>query len=265
MATCKKSISLPSLLPEEVKQAWDQKQVDLAFRSAALVACFLITVMLVVAFIQKSVLWDLKSELLEQLDSVEARVGKSLEVFDSLKEEYQMLRPLLIAEDQTVAVLKTLETLQSLSREDPGWMVLLADIDSYYSIGDQIQARALAEDTNSVPSSTTNRIVMDRGLVLEMVLDAKGEAMRRRLEETVAFFRQSDFILRADTLPGNARRSIVSSNVILSDRHFAISLELPSVSDQVQAPTSNFRQEEPSWKRVQPAAVSTNTISAGGS
>ena len=119
---------------------------------------------------------------------MEARVGKSLEVFDSLKEEYQMLRPLLMAEDQTVAVLKTLETLQSLSREDPGWMVLLADIDSYYSIGDQIQARALAEDTNSVPSSTTNRIVMDRGLVLEMVLDAKGEAMRRRLEETVAFF-----------------------------------------------------------------------------
>ena len=265
MATCKKSISLPSLLPEEVKLAWDQKQVDLAFRSAALVACFLITVMLVVAFIQKSVLWDLKSDLLEQLDSVEARVGKSLEVFDSLKEEYQMLRPLLMAEDQTVAVLKTLETLQSLSREDPGWMVLLADIDSYYSIGDQIQARALAEDTNSVPSSTTNRIVMDRGLVLEMVLDSKGEAMRRRLEETVTFFRQSDFILRADTLPGNARRSIVSSNVILSDRHFAISLELPSVSDQVQAPTSNSRQEEPSWKRVQPAAVSTNTISAGGS
>ncbi len=106
---------------------------------------------------------------------------------------------------------------------------------------------------------------MDRGLVLEMVLDAKGEAMRRRLEETVAFFRQSDFIVRADTLPGNARRSIVSSNVLLSDRHFAISLELPSVSDQVQAPTSNSRQEEPSWKRVQPAVVSTNTISAGGS
>ena len=92
MSTCKKSISLPSLLPEEVKQAWDQKQVDLALRSAALVACFLITVMLVVAFIQKSVLWDLKSDLLEQLDSVEAKVGKSLEVFDSLKGEYQMLR-----------------------------------------------------------------------------------------------------------------------------------------------------------------------------
>ena len=98
-----------------------------------------------------------------------------------------------------------------------------------------------------------------------MVLDEKGEAMRRRLEETVAFFRQSAFILRADTLPGNARRSIVSSNVLLSVRHFAISLELPSVSDQVQPPTSNSRQEEPSWKRVQPAAVSTNTISAGGS
>ena len=220
--------------------------------------------MLVVAFIQKSMLWDIKSDLLEELDSVEARVGKNLEVFDSLKEEYQMLRPLLMAEDQTVAVLKTLDTLQSISREDPGWMVLLADIDSYYSIGDQLQARALADDTNSEPSSTTNRIVMDRGLVLEMVLDAKGEAMRRRLEETVAFFRQSNFILRADTLPGNARRSIVSSNVILNDRHFAVILELPSVSDQVQAPTSNSRQEENSWKQVQPAAVSTNTISAEG-
>lgn len=221
--------------------------------------------MLVAAFIQKSMLWNVKSDLLEELDSVEIRVGKSLEIFDSLKEEYQMLRPLLIAEDQTVAMLKTLETLQSISREDPGWLVLLADIDSYYAIGDQLQALALAEDTNSVPSTATNRIVMDRGLVLEMVLDAKGEAMRRRLEETVAFFRQSDFILGADTLPGNARRSIVSSNVILSEKHFAISLELPSISDQVQAPTSNSRQEEPSWKRVQPAAVSTNTISAEGS
>jgi len=230
----KKNLMVPSLLPEAIKEAWDQRQVDTALRSAALAGCVLVSLMLLVAFAQKAVLWKLKAGLLDQLSMVEERVDQSLIVFDSLKQEYQMLQPLVHAEDQTMAVLKTLDRMQTLRTNGLGWAVLLADQETYYEEGGRLQEMAVG-DTNAVPVVLTNRVSLQQGLILELVIDRQGESMRRSLEDLVGVFQASDYVVRADTLPSNTRRAIVSPDVLLPNQHFAISLELLDSIDQEQS------------------------------
>jgi len=253
----RRNIEVPSLLPESVKCSWNEKQINLVLRSVAFLSCVLAIVVMGVAVVQKTMLWRAKSELIEAVDGIEGRFDQSLLVLQGLKEEYKMLRPLIEAEQNTLAALDVLGAMQEIRTNHQGWMVLLADKESYYR-GDEMVRTNRAAMTNAVTAFPTNQIPFQRGFIVETVLNSSGESMRNELEEIVRFLKAREYLQNADILPGDTRRMLVDSNLVIAGKHFAISLELPvlDADDLVTETASGARHVDrtvtPVWRTLQP-------------
>ena len=168
-----------------------------------------------------------------------------------------MLRPLIEAEQNTLAALDVLGAMQEIRTNYQVWMVLLADKQSYYR-GDGMALTNRAAITNAVTSFPTNQIPFQRGFIVETVLNSSGESMRNELEEIVRFLKAREYLQNADILPGDTRRLLVDSNLVIAGKHFAISLELPvlDADDLVTEAASGARTADktvtPVWRALQP-------------
>lgn len=263
LAVYNRSIDVPSLLPEAVKCSWNEKQINLVLRSVAFLSCVLAIVVMGVALVQKAMLWKAKTELIEAVAAIEGRFDQSLLVLQGLKEEYKMLRPVIEAEQHTLAALDVLGAMQEIRTNHQGWMVLLADKKSYY-MGDEMARTNPVTTTNTVAASPTNQIPFKRGFIVETVLNSSGEAMRNELEEIVGFLKSRDYLQNADILPGDTRRMLVDSNLVLAGKHFALSLELPvldedgRLAESVSNPRATDRTIVPVWRKLQPELGSSS-------
>jgi hypothetical protein len=268
LANHRKNVAVPSLLPESVKTAWNEKQVGIIWRSLALLSCVFAMVVMLMAVIQKGMLWNMKTTLIEEVKDVEFRFDQSLVVLEGLKQEYRMLQPLIQAEQNTHAVIEILGAMQQIRTNQNGWMVLLADKDSYYA-NDGLSATNATTSTNLVSFPSTNRVHLRRGFILELVLNSEGEAMRQELAEVVTFLRDQDFLFNADTLPADTRRPLVSSNLIVLGKHFAVSLEMDGLeseknADALDSDGSDATGYRPVWRNLQPNISQTTPTKEGG-
>lgn len=174
-----------------------------------------------------------------------------------------MLRPVIEAEQHTLAALDVLGAMQEIRTNHQGWMVLLADKKSYY-MGDEMARTNPVTTTNTVAASPTNQIPFKRGFIVETVLNSSGEAMRNELEEIVGFLKSRDYLQNADILPGDTRRMLVDSNLVLAGKHFALSLELPvldedgRLAESVSNPRATDRTIVPVWRKLQPELGSSS-------
>lgn len=252
-----RAMDVPSLLPEAVKCSWNEKQINLVLRSLAFLSCVLAIVVMGVAVVQKAMLWRAKAELIEAVDAIEGRFDQSLLVLQGLKEEYKMLCPIIEAEQHTLATLDVLGAMQEIRTNYQGWMVLLADKQSYY-MGDETARTNPVSSTNTFAPVPTNQIPFKRGFIVETVLNSSGEAMRNELEEIVGFLKSREYLQNADILPGDTRRMLVDSNLVVAGKHFAFSLELPVSDDEglstesVSNPRATDRSIVPVWRKLQP-------------
>jgi hypothetical protein len=256
LAAQQKLVIVPSLLPESVKSAWNEKQVGMIWRSMAVLSCVFAMVVMLMAVIQKTMLWKMKNALIEEVQSGEHRFDQSLLVMQGLKREYRMLQPLIQAEQNTLTTLRILDAMQQIRTNQNGWMVLLADKDSYYA-GDGHMLTNITTATNLISNPLTNRVNLRRGFILELVLNSEGEAMREELAELVAFLRERDFLYNADILPAYTRRALVNSNLVVQGKHFAVSLEMetsesaPSVNPPDRS-VIEAKDNKSVWRSLQP-------------
>ena len=264
LATHRKKVEVPSLLPESVKAAWNEKQIGIIWRSLALLSCVFAMVVMLVAVFQKGMLWKMKTELIEEVKDVELRFDQSLLVLQRLKQEYRMLQPLIQVEQDTYTAIEILGSMQHIRTNQNAWMVLLADQDSYY-------ADDVLSSTNTTTSpdlelvNRTNRVNMRRGFILELVLKSEGEAMRQELADVVTFLRDQDFLFNADILPADTRRPLVDPKLLIQDRHFAVSMEMDAtdviaISDPLDSTTDKAAGYQPVWRSLQPK-ISQSTSS----
>jgi hypothetical protein len=114
LATHRKKVKVPSLLPESVKAAWNEKQIGIICRSLALLSCVFAMVVMLVAVFQKGLLWKMKTELIEEVKDVELRFDQSLVVLRRLKQEYRMLQPLIQVEQDTYTAIEILGSMQHI-------------------------------------------------------------------------------------------------------------------------------------------------------
>ena len=265
LATHRKKVEVPSLLPESVKAAWNEKQIGIIWRSLALLSCVFAMVVMLVAVFQKGMLWKMKTELIEEVKDVELRFDQSLLVLQRLKQEYRMLQPLIQVEQDTYTAIEILGSMQHIRTNQNAWMVLLADQDSYY-------ADDVLSSTNTTTSpdlelvNRTNRVNMRRGFILELVLKSEGEAMRQELADVVTFLRDQDFLFNADILPANTRRPLVDSELLIQDRHFAVSMEMDAsdaiaISDKLNSAADKAADYRPLWRSLQPNISQSTTSS----
>lgn len=265
LATHRKKVEVPSLLPESVKAAWNEKQIGIIWRSLALLSCVFAMVVMLVAVFQKGMLWKMKTELIEEVKDVELRFDQSLLVLQRLKQEYRMLQPLIQVEQDTYTAIEILGSMQHIRTNQNAWMVLLADQDSYY-------ADDVLSSTNTTTSpdlelvNRTNRVNMHRGFILELVLKSEGEAMRQELADVVTFLRDQDFLFNADILPADTRRPLVDSELLIQDRHFAVSMEMDAsdaiaISDKLNSAADKAADYRPLWRSLQPNISQSTTSS----
>jgi hypothetical protein len=265
MPTQRKNLQIPSLLPESVKSAWNEKQLSTVMRSMAFLSCIFAMLVMVLAGIQKTMLWRMKSELIEELHGIEGKVGQSLLVMEALKKEYGMLRPLIHVEHRTIAALKILRTMQEVQAEHNGWMVLLADKDSYYASDVEVLTKS-ATLTNQSSFTQTNQVELSEGFIMETVLNSEGEIMRDGLADLVGFLKSRDYLVNADILPTDTRRLLVDTNVVIAGKHFSISLELEPVAEVRSTKPGSMENDRdaghsPVWRNLQPDIKGTSTAS----
>lgn len=270
----------PSLLPEGLRAEWRNRRFWRAFLSVNL-GLAVVTGMVLAGAIH------LQTRRLAEQDDWRQRATRAMEsaqesrrVAEILNGRLAAFRPVLERQRQTVETLQVLASLQEQRTHDSHWYVLLADAASYQAgsnhfagISTRPSALALGASVGSAVgvSGPTNGPPVPRSFIAEVCLVPQGEQMRQALSELVNDLKRYPVVRNVDLLPDERRRSLVASNLVFPDRHFALELSLSEaellspVLLPVVSPTN--REVRPGGFRVGPRLEMsgvTNGVRGGG-
>jgi hypothetical protein len=231
-----------SLLPEDYQEAW-QKHLNrqrLEWASLAL----LLLCGLVLAYGT----WR-KLSLISNEESLQAIVKAGQETVDAnelltaeLLGQYETLRPVLAAQQNTLDTLRTLSLLQQ-SRSNHGfWYVLLADQQSYFSQPPTLLSTNRPAKTNLLSAALdpahpglfaprpytpalTNAALAKPGFIAELCVPGDAEASRQVLSELVNGLKQQRLFSKVDLLSDDLRRSLADPKVTIPERDFVLALD----------------------------------------
>lgn len=146
----------------------------------------------------------------------------------ALNREFDLWRPVLIRQRQSVEMVEALTALRRERTNDAYWYVLVGDLDSYLRGTAQ-----LAAPTNRGPETTPRigpppppGLPPARALVAEVGFLPQGEALRQALSDLVGRLKASSPFQNVDVLPAESRRVLVATNLAYPDRFFALELSL---------------------------------------
>jgi Tfp pilus assembly PilM family ATPase len=240
-----------SLLPDDYRKAWQGKlslqRVDLA-SLVLLVLCF---VVLSLGTWRKFSLIDAKTRLLEQVQAGQAAADANDAFTSDLVTEYETLRPVLAAQQNTIDTLKTLALLQQSRSNKSFWYVLLADQQSYFSqplaqvstnrpaktnlLGAALEPPRLGPLLVRPATVSTNAAPARPGFIAELCLPGDAEASRQSLSELVNGLKQQRLFSKVDLLSDDLRRSLADPKVSVADRDFVLALDFAETDFQQPA------------------------------
>lgn len=241
-----------SLLPEDYRKAWQSKlslqRVDLA----SMVLLVLCVVVLGLGTWRKFSLINAKTQLLEQVQAGQAAADANDAFTSDLVAEYESLRPVLAAQQNTIDTLKTLSLLQQSRSNKTYWYVLLADQQSYFSqppaqvstnrpaktnlLGSTIEAPRLGPLlTRPITSAVTNSALARPGFIAELCVPGDAEASRQALSELVNDLKQQRLFSKVDLLSDDLRRNLADPKVSVTDRDFVLALDFAETDFQQPA------------------------------
>ena len=236
-----------SLLPEDYRKAWQSKLNRQRLDMASLVLLVLCFVVLGLGTWRKSSLFNSKSALLNQVQAAQTAADANDAFTSDLVAEYENLRPVLAAQQNTIDTLKTLALLQE-SRSNRGyWYVLLSDQQSYFSqplsLATNRPAKTNLLSSTEVPrlgpllvrptaTALTNGAPAKPGFIAELCVPGDAEASRQALSELVNGLKQQRLFSKVDLLSDDLRRSLADPKVIVTDRDFVLSLDFAETDFQ---------------------------------
>ena len=217
-----------SLLPAEVRDYWKKQHSLHLLHSVTFFVLALVALLLAFGTWQKLEEYLDKRSLLADSKTALEKARLTDELSQQLGRRYGRLRPVFQKQQQTLDTLQTLALLQQVRSNQAFWHVLFADQKSYYTAPLWVATNAPAS-TNAPAHPTTvptNLPSFKDGFVTELCVPEEGEAQRRTLSRAVAELKRSPRFKNVDSLSEDRRRSLVDTNVVLTDRHFALDLEL---------------------------------------
>jgi len=235
-----------SLLPENYRLAWQKRlwQERLEFASFALVG--ICAVLLALGTWHKMSLIGHKTALREKVRAGQQDVYANDSLTADLINEYESLRPVFAAQQNTLDVLKTLSLLQ-LSRSNRSlWYVLLADQQTYFSAYPPLLG-ATNSQTNLVVTmaerltrlfgssplfGSTNSSPAKPGLIAELCVPEEPEAARVALSHIVKELKQQKLFSKVDLLSDDLRRNLADPKVTVPERDFVLSLDFAETEFQ---------------------------------
>jgi Tfp pilus assembly PilM family ATPase len=274
-----------SLLPADYRQAWQKRlarqRVDLA--SAVLVlVCVLV---LALGTWRKLTLFSTKQTLLEKVQAGQTAVDANESFTGDLLAEYESLRPVLAAQQNSIDTLKTLALLQQSRSNRSFWYVLLADQQSYFSqtpallstnrpaktnlLGAAIDVPRLGPLVVHPPASALISGAPARpGFIAELCVPGDAEASRQSLSELVNGLKQQRLFSKVDLLSDDLRRNLADPKVIISDRDFVLALDFAETDFQQPArwrrPTPSGPSRPPGKRAARPNWTTSDTAETLG-
>ena len=254
------------MLPEDYRQAWQRRlsrqRLDLA-SAVLIVICILV---LALGTWRKLQLYNSKEALLQKVQAGQTAVDANDSFTSDLMTEYENLRPVLAAQQNTLDTLKTFSLLQQSRSNRAFWYVLLADQSTYFSQPIALPATNRPAKTNLLTSSIetprlqplasrpapslTNNFPARPGFIAELCVPGDAEASRQMLSELVYALKQERLFSKVDLLSDDLRRNLADPKVCITDRDFVLALDFSQTD--FQQPVRWRRIPTPGTPRVTP-------------
>jgi Tfp pilus assembly PilM family ATPase len=256
-----------SLLPENYRIAW-QKRLwleRLEFASFALVG--ICALLLALGTWHMMSLINQKTALRDKVKTGQQDVYANDSLTADLISEYESLRPVFAAQQNTLDVLNTFSLLQQSRSNRNLWYVLLADQQTYFSAhppsfgSTNVQtnlAATMAERLTQLFGSPllglSNSSPAKPGLIAELCVPEEPEAARVALSQIVKELKQQKLFSKVDLLSDDLRRNLADPKVTISNRDFVLSLDFAETEFQQSLRKKNVRNS--------PRATARQTSSA---
>ncbi|HTL17491.1 MAG TPA: cell division protein FtsA, partial [Patescibacteria group bacterium] len=197
-----------SLLPDDYRRAWQKRLSRQRLELASLVLIMVCVVILSLGTWRQISLFQTKQALLDKIQAGQTAIDANDSFTADLLAEYESLRPVLAAQQNTIDTLKTLALLQQSRTNRNFWYLLLADQQSYFSQPPSLLATNrlstktnLVAGTNEIPrlgplvvrppaSVLTNTAPARPGFIAELCVPGDAEASRQALSELVNSLKQ---------------------------------------------------------------------------
>lgn len=256
------AVQSASLLPEELKSAWQKQKVANIFQSICILFIFILILLLGIGTWKTVYAAREKTLLRSQIDNglkLAEQLGKTREI---ILKDYEKIRPVLNRKQMTIDAIQTLELITLSRSNKPMWYVLFADEQTYFSAppitstNEPPQTNVMVFIGPQLPApepTMTNRVVVRPGFVAEVCIPEEGEAMRKTLSQLVTALKQDPRFKNVDTLPNEQRRLLADQRTILPEKYFAIFMELGTNEFQPLTQSTN----EAASTVPQPAGIPT--------
>jgi len=239
-----------SLLPEDYRAAWRRRVARQRLEFASLLLVLVCIVGFALGTWHNLTLIKDKSALLAKIQAGQDSVDQNDAFTTDLMAEYDALRPLFAAEQNTLDSLKTLSLLQQSRSNRSCWYVLIADQQSYFTQPlPVISTNKAATNGVTAPGSSilpgflpgswamwTNISLAKPGVIAELCIPEEDEAARRLLGQIVNELQHQRLFAIADRLAEDQRRALADPKVVIPDREFVLRLDYSDTDFQKSSP-----------------------------
>ncbi|MGH7969590.1 MAG: pilus assembly protein PilM [Limisphaerales bacterium] len=276
-----------SLLPEDYRLAWRKRLIRQRIELASLALIVVCAVLLGFGSWRKLSLIHTKEALLTKVRAGQRAFDENAALTDDLLGEYENLRPLFAAQQNTMDTLKTLALLQQSRSNHSFWYVLVADQQSYFTMPPALLSTNRPAKTNLIGAALeaaqatpfslrssilplTNSAPAKPGLIAELCVPGDSETARQVLSEVVNGLKQQLLFSKVDLLSDDLRRSLADPKVVVTDRSFALSLDFAQTDFQqpvrlkpqpgANGSKSGRRAGRPAWPPAGPDGGGAQTM-----
>jgi len=229
------SVQPVSLLPESYRLAWKKRLARQRVEFASVMLILLCALLLGAATWHKLRLIERKEGLLHKARAGAEAVSANEALMNELTGEYDLLRPVFAAQQNTLDTLKTFSLLQTSRTNRSFWYVLIADQQSYFSLPAsgiastnkpaKTNAPATLPERLPVASTVTNLASAKPGCIAELCVPESPETARAVLSQVVNELKQQPIFSKVDLLSDDLRRNLADPKVVLPERHFVLALD----------------------------------------
>ena len=252
-----------SLLPDEYRAVWRKRLTRQRLELASVVVAIVCLLVLVFGTWHQVSLLNRKDALLKKVQAAQETVEANDALAGELISEYEGLRPVFAAQQNTVDMLKTMALLQHSRSNRSFWYVVLADQLSYFSQPPALATTNKPASTNLpvfavVSPGTTNLSIGKPGVIVELSLPEEPESARRLLSQLVNDLNEQHLFTKVDLLSPDLRRDLADPRVTIPGEHRVLALDFAATEFQQPLPqrkaaaasTSRFspkRTVRPGW------------------
>jgi len=240
-----------SLLPEDYRAAWKRRVARQRLEFASLLLVLVCMLGFALGTWHNFTLIKNKSALLAKIHAGQDAVEQNDAFTSDLIAEYEALRPVFAAEQNTLDTLKTLSLLQNSRSNRSCWYVLIADQQTYFTQPLPSISTNKVAATNSTPASAsstlpgglasswimwTNISLAKPGVIAELCIPEEDETARRLLGQIVSELQHQRVFAIADRLAEDQRRALADPKVVIPDREFVLRLDYNETDFQKSSP-----------------------------